>query len=969
MRRVYVNKMLDIEPVIDLSKIIKDKNIVYCLESLGYKKISLIQYKAFKYIREGYSTIIISPTGTGKTEAALLPILWSIYEKKLEPVTAIYVTPLRALNRDIVERLEKIASCFNVVVHLRHGDTSYRQRLLIRYSPGHIVVTTPETFQYLLADAEFLKKLSNTRYIVIDEFREIVTSKRGIELLSSISILENMLGKRIIKIGLTATLSNIDRVVKLIDSWTNTKVLVSNAVRRLKIEVYSPKQVIDKDKPIEGERELINVDKDFLSRLQNIKELIKKYGHVLVFANTRDVVERIAWGLKQLLGMNIIGVHHGSLSKQYRLDVEKKFKNSIVKAIIATSSLELGIDIGTISYVIQYMSPRQVVRLIQRLGRSAHYMGGVARGCIIALNNFFDILESITIANRALRYNIEEESIPDKPLDVLAHQIVLKTLIKPGINIEELYNEFSSKNRVFKNLSYDDFLEVINYLITEKVLKVKENKVMPYYRAKKYFYRTTMIPETRSIPVIDVSTSKKIGSLSEEFVVLNLSEEDTIALGGGLWKVVSIEDDRIYVEPSGSYENVIVPKWEGENIPVEYKVAREAGAFIRLYSLYRRGLLEPDRTPLVRNSQDLFIDGNALNTIDDVIDDLLKNNIPIPNDKNIVVEVNDKDKYIVFYGFFGTKVSNTLKELLTTIIRRTLHIEPSIYATPYYIFISLYTTQFKVDRVRDIIIFLKELGRDYEKFKEYIHYIILNSNSFLWRIYFVAQRFGAIDPSSPHSRVTKSLLSILRNTVIGKEAFKETLLNDYDIENTYKILSMLWNNKIRIYLITTSTPTRLFSEVVSRVPEFSKIYLVDIASYRQRLLGKEVTAICMLCGFKWKNRVEELLEKDYVLCPRCGTRYVAIVKGDGEKEHRVVNKVLRKERLSSEERSLYKELQKKAVFVMDYGSIAALLLSARGVGFSEAVKIINKYNSSKKDLFELLYEAEKKFLKIRKYLK
>ncbi|WFO75783.1 DEAD/DEAH box helicase [Desulfurococcaceae archaeon MEX13E-LK6-19] len=960
----------DIVPCIDLRNVFKDDGVITCLNKLGYKQISILQYNVFKYVSEGFSVIVVAPTGAGKTEAALFPILYKVYKRRQRPISVIYVTPLRALNRDIAERIEKIASCFGLSVNIRHGDTPRSLRRKIKENPPHILVTTPETLQYIIVDKTLREKLANLKYVVIDELREMITSKRGIELFSALDLIEKTIGKRIIKIGLTATLSRKDEAVSFFDGPSLTKIVESSTVRGMNIEIRTPKS---EQHYTEMVRE-IDIEPDFFERVKYIVEKIRENGHTLVFANTRDLVERIAWALSVLFGDKVkIGVHHGSLSRSHRLSVEKAFKRGEINALVATSSLELGLDIGVVKYVIQYMSPRQVSRLVQRIGRSLHRYSLKPRGSIITIDNFYDMIESIVIARRSIENLIENEEIPQRPLDVLAHQICAKIFIEPGISLEKLYHEFYS-NRVFRGIDYDDFEKVIEYLVYTRILKIQNNKVYPSYRAKIYYYKTTMIPDVRNIDVIDVSSGKKIGVLNEEFVTLNCEYNTIIVLGGGIWKVIDYNntEGKLYVEPlESTREEIIIPKWEGESIPVDYMVTREAGALLRLLSMNVNANNSADffRIPIFRHKineykKSIVIDKTIKEKIVNVIKNAMEELGIIPSDRNIVVEVCSNEKIIAFYTFLGSKANNLLKEILTALFRRYYLTDITAYSSPYYV---IFQTVHRPSR-NDVINIVNQLIDVFDKYGEdALTEIVMNSNAYLWRIFFVAQRFGAIDPSKV--KVTKTLLKGYKDSIIGVEALKETMLRDYDISVVRKIVDGIKRGTVKIHVVETKKPSILLKEALSRIPGVYRIYkTIDLDAYKLRLLNKEVTVICLLCGNAFRLKLNSIVGEDNIACPKCSSRALAVVKGDGKEEIDVVRKVLSKKRLKGEEKNLYKELQKKAMLVMNYGADAIIALAGYGVGVVEASRILYKHKAFNEDLFKLIYEAEKKFLRIKKYL-
>lgn len=969
MVAMVLRKGNDVVPCIDLKEVFEDDAIVSCLNRYGYRKISVMQYTTFKYVSKGFSVIIVAPTGTGKTEAALFPILYMAYKKKSQPIVAIYVTPLRALNRDIAERLEKLASCFRLSVGVRHGDTPRSLRQKIRSNPPHILVTTPETFQYIIIDEMLRKNFVNLRYIVVDELREMVSSKRGIELFSAIDILEKILKRRFVKIGLTATLSNRNYVVNLFDGPSLTKVVESRFARGMFVEVKAPKP----SDTVQGDN---GIEPGFLERMKYIVGKIKENGHTLIFANTRDLAERIAWALTTLFKDEVkVGVHHGSLSRTHRLMIEKEFKKGVINALVATSSLELGLDIGVVKYVIQYMSPRQSTRLIQRVGRSLHRFLLKPRGSIVTIDNFFDMLESIVLARRSIDGIVEKEEIPEKPLDVLAHQIVARVLIEPGITVDKMYTEFFN-NRVFKGLDYDEFSSVVNYLTYSKVLRIKSDKLYPGYRAKMYYYKTTMIPDVRNINVIDVSTGKKIGVLNEEFVALNCDPGTVIVLAGGVWKVIDYDntEGKLYVEPLESSKEIIIPKWEGESIPVDYSVAREAGALLRLISHYVESSRSKEwsrgfdlfNIPIFKNKvseyrRSLVIDYYILEKMLRIIKESREKLGVIPTDKDLVIEICRRDKLVVFYTFLGTKANNLLKEILSAIMRRRYLLDVIAYSTPYYIVFQLPFKPTKKD-VSDIIndflnIFNSIVVRE----------IVMNTNTYLWRIFFVAQRFGAIDPSKV--KITRNILRGYKDSIIGVEALREALLKDYDVNTINILVKKIKDKVVRIHVVETDKGSSLLQEALSRIPGISGVHGgVDLNTYKLRLLNKEVSLLCMLCGALYRKKLSSIVDEKEVVCPRCGSKAIAVVKGDGAEEARIIKKVLAKKKLSHEERGVYKELQKKAMLVMNYGVKAVVVLAGHGVGATEASRILYRHVAFNEDLYKLIYEAEKKFLRIKKYL-
>ncbi len=942
----------DIIPSIPIRDVIVDSSTASCLEELGYEKLSVIQTKAFKYITLNYTTIIVAPTGSGKTEAALIPIMNIISEKKAEPISVIYVTPLRALNRDLELRIGGLSKCFGLRVAVRHGDTPVSLRKKIRENPPHILLTTPESFQYIVADEAYRKYLSNLHYVVIDEFREIVTSKRGMELLSAINIVERVIGRRLVKACLTASLTNVLKAIELVDSPTYVQVIESTASKSMHISVETPGKIVTERSGQELE-----------VGLRKLAKLIESQGHAIVFTNTRDTAENIAWHLSNLCELyGRVSIHHGSLSKESRVSTEKAFREGKLKAVVATSSLELGIDVGHIDYVIQYVSPRQAVRLMQRIGRSVHRITGVSRGVIVTIRNFYDILESIVLAGRTVRGILEKEEIYDKPLDVLAHQVALRVMMSPGIQKADLYAEFHS-SRVFQGLDLDSFNEVLKFLEELKVIRVINGGIRPGRRLKQYFYRVTMIPEVKVVNVVELSTGRVIGSLNEEFIVTGLEENAAFVLAGSLWKFIGYNRERgkLYVEPVEESFKALIPRWEGESIPVEYGVARHAGALVRM--AIKEGLAKALKRLGLSN---IHISSESREYIEEVLKELGESNV-IPTDDIVVVELKRDPGVVVLYGFFGSKVANLLKEIALAIARRTITPNSRGYATPYYIILEFDDAHPTINQVNELI---KELSSVVESsdYEDLVKRVVENSNAYLWRTFFVAQRFGVIDPGS-RVEVTKSMLQRLSKTIIGREALKETLLRDYDAVNAVKILKGLGHAiNVKTIIWAPEREYALFKEAVNKLPSKPvKYYSVDLSAYKSRLLKRRVSLLCLHCGYVWRARVEELVNSRNIVCSKCGATLVAVIKGDGTREQSIFIKLRNRGKLSKMEKKAMDGLMLRAMLTSRYGPTMSLIIAGRGVGNREAIKVLNEARSEE-DVVRMVYSVERKFVKMMKYM-
>jgi len=536
------------------------------LREEGYQTPTPIQEKAIPLVLKGLNLLIMAPTGSGKTEAVFFPILSKLLEEEVgKGIYVLYITPLRALNRDIFWRMSRLASKLGFKMAVRHGDTPESVRRRMAREPPYILVTTPETLQFLLVGRRIRMFLAYVKWVIIDEVHELVGEKRGNQLAIAIERLRELTGRSFQRIGLSATISDIEVARRFIGK--RVYVVQDERLRKPEIKVIYV-----------GEEE---------DDAEKIAELIKgERGSVLLFTNTRDSAEALTTRLLPLLDVGI-RVHHGSLSRDERVVAEEMFKRGEIKVMVATSSLELGIDIGHVDVVIQYMSPRQAIKLAQRVGRSKHFLHGIPRGYIITLSPD-DLLESIVLARRVSNNEFEPFERHWKPYDVLAHQIIGIAIERGGkVSLEEIYRivirAFSYEDLTLSELTY-----VLGQLEAEGLIILDRGKVICRRGSFEYYFENaSMIPDTVKFKVKDLSSMRVIGELDEDFVALRCEEGFMFILSGRVWRVVSVDNDNLVVNvvPSTQVEGAL-PAWEGEMIPVDFKVAREVGSLWRRIKLY-----------------------------------------------------------------------------------------------------------------------------------------------------------------------------------------------------------------------------------------------------------------------------------------------------------------------------------------------------------------------------------------------
>ena len=576
----------------------------------GWTSLTEIQEKAFKPIYEGYNTLIMAPTGYGKTEAALLPILARIIEEPVEPLAILYITPLKSLINDLKKRIEWWAEQLGLVVARKHGDVSSSERSARLKRVPHILLTTPEGFKIDLDWAsQFRRYYKNVRWVIVDEVHELVSNKRGIQLSLLLERLKAYSGRDFQRIALSATLGNPEEVANL---------MFGSSKRPRKIVSVKAKRAIELNVDVLGD--VSNEDDFWKVAAKKVLEHVEP--PTLVFVNTRYAAERLHEELSKVKDLKV-AVHHSSISKEIRQQIEEELREGKLDVVVATKTLELGIDISELKKVILFRPPGSVSAVLQRVGRAGHKLGGVSRGTILT-NDDVETLDGYTEAVLAVKGIVEPPRILDSPLDVLAREIIGMVLQEKLLDPEKAY-EIVKGSYAYRSLDKETFYKLIDVLIKNKLLNKEGDKLKIGYMfyklwsfnnsEKKWWSRSfgeffSVIAERDTFVV--KWGNKVIGDLDAFYVYKYLRPETKIRLGGKTWKVISIDEDnmRVLVEPATDQGGEI-PLWKGEEFqrsplipeyakrvlyeerPEEVKVSEEAMKKIKkLFLSYKRKKLE-----------------------------------------------------------------------------------------------------------------------------------------------------------------------------------------------------------------------------------------------------------------------------------------------------------------------------------------------------------------------------------------
>ncbi len=515
------------------------------LQETGISKPTPPQAEAIPLVAQGENVLIIAPTGSGKTEAALLPLIDKMMrDEARQGISLLYITPLRALNRDLLKRLQVWSAKLGFSVEIRHGDTPAADRRRMAGRPPDLLITTPETLQAILPGKRMRTHLRHVKSVVIDEIHELAGDRRGVQLTVGLERLEEICPASFQRVGLSATVGNPEEIAKFLGGSNRVRIvqIPLNRDTRYKIE-YPP--------PAEEDQELarrLYTAPEAAARLALVSDLVEAHDSTLIFVNSRVNAEML--GSKFNMMEQKIMVHHGSLPKEERVRAEEAFKDRQIKGLVCTSTLELGIDIGSVDLVVQYMSPRQVNSLVQRVGRSGHSLTRTSQGVLVAVSTE-DLLESIGVIDLAREGRLEPTVIHHRALDVLAHQIAGLLMDSEGSVPLVQIKQVLRRAFPYSNLEDAELEKVVEFMGKMGYLKRDDETLYRTSRTRIYYYKNlSMIPDERRYSVIDLTNQQSVGILGEEFMLTMAHVGLNFIVKGRVWQMKQITDDgKVYVTP------------------------------------------------------------------------------------------------------------------------------------------------------------------------------------------------------------------------------------------------------------------------------------------------------------------------------------------------------------------------------------------------------------------------------------
>ena len=909
------------------------------LADLGIEEETRPQQDAIPPIINGENTLVIAPTGIGKTEAAFLPILNNILKRDGEGFSLLYITPLKALNRDMIRRIDEFAEQLDFSVGVRHGDTSRKERRAQSENPPDVLITTPETLQIMFTGSKLRKGLKNVKHVVVDELNELAEDERGSQLSLALERLVELTGRDFQRIGLSATVGSPEKVKNfLVGVGRDGTIIETSEKRDLDIRVENPVKDKSKDKRLS---EMMRCDVEKAAALRMCRDLIEEHTSTLFFVNTRDAAESLSssytlWKEEEPEADFPIGVHHGSLSKEARIDMEESFKDGSLKGLICTSSMELGIDVGQTDLVLQYQSPRQVTRMIQRVGRSGHKIDEVSKGRVISTTKD-DILEAAVIARRSKTRELENTEIPENPLSVIANQLISTVHTEREFDPMDFF-ELARRAYPFRTLQKGTFIDLVEQLAEIKLIWKDDGNIGKRRASLNYFYENiSMIPDEKTYLLRDISKDSVIGTLDESFVATKIEEGEVITLQGKAWRVVDLKEDEVLVDKVGNIGKI--PDWTGEDIPVPFEVAQEVGR------LREKKLISGMNSyPISEDAEDRF--NRYLEE---------QEGYEMPSDSKILIE-SDKDTAVV-NACFGTQVNETLGHLFASLLSARIGESVGLQTDPYRIMMNL-------PRRIDTSI-LKEILNETEPdtLEELLQKSLRNSNFFNWKFLHVGKKFGAIQKDADWRKINMDkIIDTFEGTVLYEEAVRKTFRDNMDIEKTKYVLRKIRSGDIDI-VVSKGEISPIGKAGLEKHEEFlspDRVSKAVLDSLKERLESETMIMRCMRCGSRRRKRVKDVGKPR---CPRCGSSMVAPLSRYHDED--IINKD--NDDLTDEEKKELKKYYKLAELARVYKKRAAMALSARGVGHQKAGRILSKRHKDEYEFLRDILEAEIQYARTKRF--
>ena len=991
------------------------------LEEKGWKPTP-VQENVLPDVMEGHDRLIIAPTGSGKTMAGILPLFHRCLTASWPSMSILYITPLRALNRDVDRRLTELAEAVGLRVDVRHGDTTQAQRAKQTRKPPNLMVTTPETFQLMFSGKNLRAMLSTVQAVVVDEVHDLAASERGWQLGVGLSRLEALTGKPVQRLGLSATVGNPDAVAHWL-SPGKAKPLITTGQRITKLTVESPMPL--------PEDEVGAVDAALSPKqhaaYRHLCHILRTQSPCLVFVNSRSDAETLSTRLQAMAPDLKIGVHHGSLATETRQQMEDELREGVLSGLVCTSSLELGIDVGSVRRIVQVHSPKSVDRMLQRVGRADHRLGGVGRGHVISWD-VDHLLESAVVAQRAMVGEIEPVVWRKRPGVIAANQLVLMAHCFKAVSIDEATRLLAAAPQ-FEGWQRADTEAMLQVLAERWVLRYTPvPSEVPWYRWPKAVYQVareealargeelpeelplyntpdesvprlytertvdvpkrfargwlstagktrewvsnhlSMIPDKKTYRVRDAVTRRSLGNVDEAFVLsLNDAGEDDdgtprrFVIAGRTWLIVDAdpEQSELLVAPVNDHGKA--PQWLGELPPVPESVAREVG-YLRHLIAHDLGLLEapqqPELDPLA------LVPPRSAELLDYPLDDEARSMLA----ETIAAHVEAT-------GTLPTDRMMTLEERDDAFVLNCCQGSKINEALGNFLLAMASTKSgswgrliveptriaLQVGGVRpeDIRGWLMETPP--EAIEQLLSITVPNSRQVRWRFAQVAKIFGILRHGVDPRRINlQALLRKYRGTVVMEEVLSKLFHERMDVKGATDVLRGLQSGVLSLE-ITSQGPLGLSN----RTQDDMLLPNWDNAALRERLRGRltnERAALCCLrCHGVRRFRVARYESMDRPgTCLKCGGKRLAVAR-EGLQE-------MLEKWVTSDDQKEQDRMMKNADLVANRGVEAIMCLMGRGIGEATANRLLVKVPPGDSEgLLQAIHKAEVEYARTRRF--
>lgn len=844
-----------------------------------FKELSLPQQYSIYTINARENILVSAPTGSGKTLSAFGAVLNELTDleskgKLEDKIYCVYISPLKALNNDIRRNLELPLSQIeeqekrkiDLRVGVRTGDTTQYEKAKMAKTPPHILITTPESLAIMLSSPKFKENFTQVQWLIIDEVHSIAENKRGTHLSLSMERLQ-LLSPGLTRVGLSATVAPLEEVAKfLVGSKRPCKIVDVQFIKEYDFQVISP---VD---------DLMNVSqKDLHEKLYKLLDkLLQEHRTTLIFTNTRAATERVVHHLRDTFPKNYteiqdenneartsIGAHHGSLSKEHRLNLELSLKEGKLKAVVCSTSLELGIDIGYVDLVVCLGSPKSVARLLQRAGRAGHALHKITKARIIVLDRD-DLIECSVMLKAALDKKIDRIHIPKNALDVLAQHIV-------GMATEQTWSEeelfkILKRSYCYESLSRKDFNDVLDYL-SGKFAGLEDQNVYAKIwreagnlgkkgRLTRVIYMTNLgtIPDETSIKVKlgDVF----IGTIDEGFLE-RLKPGDIFVLGGSIYEFRHAKGMVVQVRACASRPPT-VPSWFSEQLPLSFDLAMQIGNF--------RGIME-EKLEAKMSKTDLLdfihaylhVDEKAAKAIYQYMKEQYDFAKVLPTNKRILIEHyhSDTEKKIVFHTLYGRRVNDCLSRAIAFSISLTQKrdVEVGINDNGFYIsFAKPVNARLALEQLstKNLPRVMDHAIDKSEALKRRFRHCAMRSFMILRNYKGREKRVGKQQMSS--MILLKALRDLDPNFSVIREAKREVLEDVMDLENCLEIIERINDGKITISEIHTKIPSPFAFNLVLQ-GHLDVLKMEDKLEFLKRMHGLVLAKISL--GGKPKDLLDE----------------------------------------------------------------------------------------------------------------